>query len=75
MLPLLAAMAVPRAWSALTIARHRYVSWHRFVQHARASQLISRLVIDQQAAADDEWAQLASAQLPGVRATLAQLSK
>ncbi|MFF7551240.1 hypothetical protein ACFZCU_47785 [Streptomyces canus] len=24
---------------------------------------------------DDEWAQLATAQLPGVRATLAQLSK
>ncbi|MGW6287802.1 ATP-binding cassette domain-containing protein [Streptomyces sp. NPDC055107] len=52
LLPLLAAMAAPRAWSALTMARHRYVSWHRFVQHVRASQLISRLLIDQQAAGE-----------------------
>lgn len=52
LLPLLAAMALPSAWSSLTMARHRYVSWHRFVQHARAAQLISRLLIDQQAAAE-----------------------
>lgn len=52
LLPLLAAMAAPRAWSALSMARHRYVSWHRFVQHVRASQLISRLLIDQQAAGE-----------------------
>ncbi|PRH80517.1 ABC transporter [Streptomyces solincola] len=52
LLPLLAAMAAPRAWSALTMARHRYVSWHRFVQHVRAAQLISRLLIDQQAAGE-----------------------
>ncbi|QEU76922.1 ABC transporter ATP-binding protein [Streptomyces nitrosporeus] len=52
LLPLLAAMAAPRAWSALAMARHRYVSWHRFVQHVRAAQMISRLLIDQQAAGE-----------------------
>jgi ATP-binding cassette subfamily B protein len=52
LLPLLIAMALPSAWSSLTMARHRYVSWHRFVQHVRAAQLISRLLIDQQAAAE-----------------------
>ncbi|MFJ3581966.1 ABC transporter ATP-binding protein [Streptomyces sp. NPDC090127] len=52
LLPLLIAMALPSAWSALTMARARYVSWHRFVQHARAAQLISRLLIDQQAAGE-----------------------
>ncbi|MBT2489445.1 ABC transporter ATP-binding protein [Streptomyces sp. ISL-96] len=52
LLPLLLAMALPSAWSSLTMARHRYVSWHRFVQHARAAQLLSRLLIDQQAAGE-----------------------
>ncbi|MEU9863605.1 ABC transporter ATP-binding protein [Streptomyces sp. NPDC047971] len=52
LLPLLMCMALPSAWGSLTMARHRYVSWHRFVQHARAAQLISRLLIDQQAAAE-----------------------
>ncbi|MGW5421983.1 ABC transporter ATP-binding protein [Streptomyces sp. NPDC003943] len=52
LLPLLIAMALPSAWSSLTMARHRYVSWHRFVQHARAGQLLSRLLIDEQAAAE-----------------------
>ena len=52
LLPLLIAMALPSAWSSLTMARARYVSWHRFVQHARAAQLISRLLIDQQAAGE-----------------------
>ncbi|MDT9687366.1 ABC transporter ATP-binding protein [Streptomyces sp. P9(2023)] len=50
LLPLLICMALPSAWGSLTMARHRYVSWHRFVQHVRAAQLISRLLIDQQAA-------------------------
>ncbi|MGK5629321.1 ABC transporter ATP-binding protein [Streptomyces sp. URMC 123] len=52
LLPLLMAMALPNAWSSLTMARHRYTSWHRFVQHARAAQLLSRLLIDQQAAGE-----------------------
>ncbi|MGW8350890.1 ATP-binding cassette domain-containing protein [Streptomyces wedmorensis] len=52
LLPLLAAMALPSAWGALTMARARYASWHRFVQHTRAAKLISRLLIDQQAAGE-----------------------
>jgi ATP-binding cassette subfamily B protein len=52
LLPLLALMALPSAWGSLTMARHRYVSWHRFVQHVRAAKLISQLLINQQAAAE-----------------------
>ncbi|MEV7280048.1 ABC transporter ATP-binding protein [Streptomyces sp. NPDC093111] len=52
LLPLLVSMALPSAWGSLTMARARYVSWHRFVQHARAAQLLSRLLIDQQAASE-----------------------
>ncbi|MFE9172489.1 ABC transporter ATP-binding protein [Streptomyces kebangsaanensis] len=50
LLPLLAMMTLPSAWSALTIARRRYVSFHTWVQHARAGQLLGRLLIDVQAA-------------------------
>ncbi|MGW2282994.1 ABC transporter ATP-binding protein [Streptomyces sp. NPDC001770] len=50
LLPLLVAMTVPSAWAALTVARRRYLSFHAWVQHARASNLISRLLIDTQAA-------------------------
>lgn len=50
LLPLLALMTLPSAWSALTIARRRYVSFHTWVQHARAGQLLGRLLIDTQAA-------------------------
>ncbi|MBD0711169.1 MULTISPECIES: ABC transporter ATP-binding protein [unclassified Streptomyces] len=52
LLPLLVLMALPSAWSALTMARHRYISWHRFVQHVRAAKLIGQLLINQQAAAE-----------------------
>ncbi|MFF0429054.1 ABC transporter ATP-binding protein [Streptomyces sp. NPDC004520] len=52
LLPLLVLMALPSAWGSLTMARHRYVSWHRFVQHVRAAKLISQLLINQQAAAE-----------------------
>ncbi|GGT66458.1 multidrug ABC transporter permease [Streptomyces atratus] len=52
LLPLLVAMTLPSAWSSLTIAKMRYVSFHQFVQHARAGQLLGRLLIDQQAAAE-----------------------
>ncbi|MEO3972317.1 ABC transporter ATP-binding protein [Streptomyces sp. CAU 1734] len=50
LLPLLALMTLPSAWSSLTIARRRYVSFHTWVQHARAGQLLGRLLIDAQAA-------------------------
>ncbi|MFJ3905641.1 ATP-binding cassette domain-containing protein [Streptomyces sp. NPDC090025] len=52
LLPLLVLIALPSAWGSLTMARHRYVSWHRFVQHVRAAKLISQLLINQQAAAE-----------------------
>ncbi|MFE9136280.1 ABC transporter ATP-binding protein [Streptomyces sp. NPDC007355] len=52
LLPLLVCMALPSAWGSLTMARHRYVSWHRFVQHVRAAKLISQLLIDQRAATE-----------------------
>ncbi|MEU3601118.1 ATP-binding cassette domain-containing protein [Streptomyces sp. NPDC006798] len=50
LLPLLMLMTMPSAWSSLTIARRRYVSFHTWVQHARAGQLLGRLLIDAQAA-------------------------
>lgn len=50
LLPLLAAMTVPRAWNSMAKARRRYISFHRFVQHARAGMLLGRLLIDPQAA-------------------------
>ncbi|PWJ06022.1 ABC transporter [Streptomyces sp. NWU49] len=50
LLPLLATMTLPSAWSALTNARRRYASFHTWVQHARAGQLISRLLTEPEAA-------------------------
>lgn len=50
LLPLLATMTVPSAWSALTNARRRYESFHTWVQHARAGHLISDLLIEPAAA-------------------------
>ncbi|KRV50021.1 ABC transporter [Wenjunlia vitaminophila] len=50
LLPLLAVMTLPSAWSALTIARRRYVSFHTWIQHARAARLLKQLLIDPQAA-------------------------
>lgn len=50
LLPLLVAMTVPRAWNSMAKARRRYISFHRFVQHARAGMLLGRLLIDPQAA-------------------------
>ncbi|WP_406003772.1 ABC transporter ATP-binding protein [Streptomyces sp. NBC_00829] len=50
LLPLLVAMTLPSAWAALTVARRRYVSFHAWVQHSRAGQLISRLLISTEAA-------------------------
>ena len=50
LLPLLATMTLPSAWSALTIARRRYESFHIWVQHARAGHLISGLLTEPEAA-------------------------
>jgi ATP-binding cassette subfamily B protein len=43
-------MTLPSAWSALTIARRRYESFHAWVQHARAGRLISSLLTEPAAA-------------------------
>ncbi|WP_405877672.1 ABC transporter ATP-binding protein [Streptomyces sp. NBC_00005] len=50
LLPLLATMTLPSAWSALTNARRRYESFHIWVQHVRAGQLISGLLTEPAAA-------------------------
>lgn len=50
LLPLLVTMTLPSAWSALTIARRRYVSFHAWVQHARAGRLIGSLLTEERAA-------------------------
>ncbi|MFE6484965.1 ABC transporter ATP-binding protein [Streptomyces sp. NPDC057757] len=50
LLPLLVTMTLPSAWSALTIARRRYASFHTWVQHARAGHLISSLLTEPAAA-------------------------
>ncbi|MFF5493103.1 ABC transporter ATP-binding protein [Streptomyces aquilus] len=50
LLPLLVTMTLPSAWSALTIARRRYESFHTWVQHARAGHLLSELLTEPTAA-------------------------
>jgi ATP-binding cassette subfamily B protein len=50
LLPLLVTMTLPSAWSALTIARRRYESFHAWVQHARAGRLLGALLIEPEAA-------------------------
>ncbi|MFI6010550.1 ABC transporter ATP-binding protein [Streptomyces sp. NPDC051243] len=50
LLPLLATMTLPSAWSALTNARRRYESFHTWVQHSRAGHLISGLLTEPGAA-------------------------
>ncbi len=50
LLPLLITMTLPSAWSALTIARRRYTSFHAWVQHSRAGQLIARLLTEPESA-------------------------
>lgn len=49
---LLIAMTVPSSWAALTVARRRYASFQTWVQHSRAGQLISRLLMSTDAAAE-----------------------
>ncbi|MEU5533207.1 ABC transporter ATP-binding protein [Streptomyces sp. NPDC020362] len=50
LLPLLVTMTLPSAWGALTNARRRYESFHTWVQHARAGQLIGNLLTEPAAA-------------------------
>ncbi|MET7684903.1 ABC transporter ATP-binding protein [Streptomyces sp. NPDC005423] len=50
LLPLLVTMTVPSAWGALTNARRQYESFHVWVQHVRAGQLIGSLLTEQGAA-------------------------
>ncbi|MFV0136625.1 ABC transporter ATP-binding protein [Streptomyces sp. HMX87] len=50
LLPLLVTMTLPSAWSALTMARRRYESFHAWVQHARAGRLLGNLLIEPEAA-------------------------
>jgi ATP-binding cassette subfamily B protein len=50
LLPLLVTMTLPTGWSALTIARRRYESFHAWVQHARAGRLLGALLIEPEAA-------------------------
>ncbi|MFB7777280.1 ABC transporter ATP-binding protein [Streptomyces bauhiniae] len=50
LLPLLVTMTLPSAWSALTNARRRYESFHTWVQHVRAGQLIGSLLTEPGAA-------------------------
>lgn len=50
LLPLLVLIAAPKGWGAVRIARRRYASIQAWLQHARASLLLSNLLTDQQAA-------------------------
>ncbi len=50
LLPLLITMTLPSAWSALTTARRRYESFHTWVQHSRAGQLLARLLAEPESA-------------------------
>ncbi|MGX1668597.1 ABC transporter ATP-binding protein [Streptomyces sp. NPDC055400] len=52
LLIMLVAMTLPSAWAALSVARRRYTSFHAWVQHSRAGQLISRLLFSTEAASE-----------------------
>jgi ATP-binding cassette subfamily B protein len=52
LLPALVLMVLPGAWATLVIARRRYRSFHRWIQHTRASLLLSSLLTDTDAAAE-----------------------
>ncbi|MFI5642025.1 ABC transporter ATP-binding protein [Streptomyces goshikiensis] len=52
LLPLLVLMTVPSAWRSLTISKQRYISFHTFVQHARAGHLLGQLLTQREAAAE-----------------------
>jgi SAM-dependent methyltransferase len=50
LLPMLLVMVLPSAWAALTMARRRYRSFHRWVQHSRGASMLANLMIDTNAA-------------------------
>lgn len=52
LLALLMLMTLPQAWAALAIARRRYRSFHRWVQHQRAGQQFRQLLTSTSAAAE-----------------------
>lgn len=52
LLPLLVLMTLPSAWSSLMISRQKYISFHAFVQHARAGHLLGQLLTQKEAAAE-----------------------
>ncbi|MFX4292513.1 ATP-binding cassette domain-containing protein [Streptomyces bohaiensis] len=52
MLPLLLLMTVPGTWATLAIARHRYRSFHEWLQHNRAVAELSRMAIREDAASE-----------------------
>lgn len=45
-------MILPIAWSSLMTSRKEYLSFHAFVQHARAGLLLGRLLTQKEAAAE-----------------------
>lgn len=45
-------MTLPSAWSSLMTSRKEYLSFHAFVQHARAGLLLGRLLTQKEAAAE-----------------------
>nr|WSW49911.1 ABC transporter ATP-binding protein/permease [Streptomyces sp. NBC_01001] len=52
LLPLLVLMTLPSGWRSLTISKQRYISFHTFVQHARAGHLLGQLLTQREAAAE-----------------------
>ncbi len=52
LLPLLVLMTLPSGWRSLTVSRQRYLSFHAFVQHARAGHLLGQLLTQREAAAE-----------------------
>ncbi|MFE9803777.1 ATP-binding cassette domain-containing protein [Streptomyces goshikiensis] len=52
LLPLLVLITLPSGWRSLTISKQRYISFHTFVQHARAGHLLGQLLTQREAAAE-----------------------
>ncbi|SOD62324.1 ATP-binding cassette, subfamily B [Streptomyces zhaozhouensis] len=52
LLPMLLVIVLPRALATLTVARRRYRSFHRWVQHSRGAGMLARLMTDTDAAAE-----------------------
>lgn len=50
LLPMLLLIAAPRGWGAMRVAQQRYVSVMTWVEHVRASRLISNLLTERTAA-------------------------